>query len=266
MMTTLALTTIEFSSGNGSALAEFFGFVARSLGFGSTATAPKVPGVDHLAADAETRIGQQLLHVADADEFDDRLDEILRDGVLYHLNALMWRDVDLAALQSIHFADFESRLQAQLQPLRQSERDRLTPLLLIWARALLGALQHVLAHNDLAVVSQAVQQLRPDMLFSPEIPPEIAACIADQMRVMACLLAVVAAVRSQKPLSAWLSAVLADRLSSALRGHLRLLSTLDGADVPAAVLPESERLDLAEIEARHRLARQRVAALVQDLP
>lgn len=265
-MTTLALPTLEFSPGNGTALAEFFGFVARSLGFGSTATAPKLPGVDHLAADAETRIGQQLLHVADADEFDDRLDEILRDGALYHLNALMWRDVDLAALKSIHFADFESRLQAQLQPLRQSERDRLTPLLLIWTRALLGALQHVLAHTDFAAMSQEVQQLRPEMLFSPEIPPEIASCIADQMRVMACLLAVVAAVRRKRALSSWLSAVLADRLSSALRGHLRLLSTIEGTNVPEAILPTAERLDLAEIEARHRLARQRVAVLVRDLP
>ena len=40
-----------------------------------------------------------------------------------------------------------------------------------------------------------------------------------------------------------------------VRAHLRLLTALPGTDVPVAVLPAHERLDMDAIAERHRRAR-----------
>jgi hypothetical protein len=86
-------------------------------------------------------------------------------------------------------------------------------------------------------------------LTDPKVPPLVAAGALSAQRWLAYACAVVYAAARGERLTAWLAHTVARNWLAALHLHLRLLASLPGISVPEDLVPKSERLDLAKLQA-----------------
>lgn len=228
----------------------------RSLVANATATKEERELL-HLIESAASRLGDVLLAASDLDDLDDRLEALLGQPEVFRWNALITQ-VGLAALQretppadELAAAAAPALGAAQARALNAAE-----PLLDAYFRTL-----HALASQvgpDVALhAAEMLGAAGPEILRSPEVPPEAASAIRGALRAALCILAVARAIEraGEVAIPTWLAQGLVERLVAGVRSHLRLLASLPGVNVADSVLPIDERLDLARIEERHRLAR-----------
>jgi hypothetical protein len=209
----------------------------------------------HLIEYAASRHGDVLLSAADLDELDDRLDDLLGDSEVLRWNTLVM-PLALSTLRAerpdpaAFAASAESALgHAQVVTLEASGS-----LLEAWMETQRAALASIA--DEVAIeAAVALDAVGPSVLTSPDVPPEVAEAFGGALRAGLCTLAIARAIEQRVNVEPWLAHALVARFIAGVRAHLRLLAALPGAQVPEAVLPLTERLDLKAIAERHRRAR-----------
>lgn len=266
-MTGASAVDIGLMAGDGSLLAPLRAlFVRRPLRAVDVAKPAVHDPHNNLLMDAEHRIGGALLAASDADDLDDRLDAVLRDGAIFHLNALASRDFDPAQLRAVSTRDVEVKIGKFLWSLSIGDRIAVAPGLAVWVTALITALDGFVGLHGIAALCRQADQLTPDLLSSPELPPELAQALADQLRLVALLLALGQARRQKLKLYGWQGPALAARIRTATLSHLSVLASVPGVVIPTELLPVGQRLDLDAVIRRHARVQEQVRAMVERLP
>ena len=75
-------------------------------------------------------------------------------------------------------------------------------------------------------------------------------------------LALIEAGLAGRALEPWLARALIERFIASVRQHLRFVAALVPDEVPETIVPVSERVDLREMERRHRATREVAARLI----
>src|SRR5439155_5721821 len=85
-------------------------------------------------------------------------------------------------------------------------------------------------------------------LRNPSVHSEVALSLLGGLKSTVCVLAICSALISQRKLEPWLARAILERWVDGQRRLLRLLASIPGTNVPRSVVPESQRLDLHELE------------------
>lgn len=201
----------------------------------------------HLIEFAASRFGDPLLHATSVDDLDDRLDALTDSLEALHctelfaphmslVQASLPMSATLLAAAAGHHPEEEGQVikdtQRILEAWLDSQRQAAS---LMWSR-------------DATRVSEAPSA-------GTDLPIEIEKLIFHGLRANFCGLAIEQVFSAGRLIPVWLAVALADRLVVSARQHLRLLASLPGVSVDEAIVPESERLDFAAIEARHQRAK-----------
>lgn len=205
----------------------------------------------HLIEFAASRFGDPLLQASNLDDLDDRLDALVASPEALHCTALLAQHVPL----------FRGSEPASAERFAEAVGENLgTGQGLVLSQA-----QHVLdawldAQQQVASLIASHDPVGGECVFafslaSPEIPAEVAELVFHSLRAGFCSMAILQASIGGTSIDRWLAHALIERLLTSAKEHLRLLASLPGVVVDEAVVPKSERLDLAAIGHRHGLAR-----------
>lgn len=202
----------------------------------------------HLIEFASSRFDGPLLHATSVDDLDDRLDALTDSPEALHCTELLAPHMPLvqaslpmsAALLAA--AAGRSPEEAPGQVIKDPQR-----ILEAWLDAQRQATQ-LMWSRDAPRVSEAP-------FAGTDLPIEIEKLIFHGLRANFCGLAIEQVFSAGRQIPVWLAGALADRLVVSARQHLRLLDSLPGVAVDEAIVPDTERLDFAAIEARHQRAK-----------
>jgi hypothetical protein len=207
--------------------------------------------VFHLIEFAASRFGDPLLQASSYDDLDDRLDALVASPEALHCTALLAQHVPLfrgsEPASAERFADAVGEKLGPGQGLVLSQSQR---VLDAWLDAQQQMASLIASHEPVDA-----ERVFAFSLTSPDIPAEVAELVFHSLRAGFCSMAVLQASIVGAPIERWLAHALIERLVTSAKEHLRLLASLPGIVVDEAVVPKSQRLDLAAIGDRHGLAR-----------
>lgn len=205
----------------------------------------------HLIEFAASRFGDPLLQASNLDDLDDRLDALVASPEALHCTALLAQHVPLfrgsEPASAERFAEAVGEKLGAGQGLVVSQSQH---VLDAWLDAQQQVASLIASHAPVDA-----ERVFAFSLASPEIPAEVAEIVFHSLRAGFCSMAILQASIVGASLDRWLAHALIERLVTSARAHLRLLASLPGVVVDEAVVPKSERLDLAAIGHRHGLAR-----------
>ncbi len=199
-------------------------------------------------ADVAARIGEAIDGAADQDDLAFRLDELLSSGEAdrHHAKVQQAKAAFAWVIEGVDIDAIESSLgPAVAAELRTSEK-----------------LQHELArvvgalHAPLRVplIASYVSESAP-LAYLATLPPELARLRLAYDRGYVAALALVGA----ENLPRWMPAELARISRIGLQSLLRFCASLPGTDVSEEIVPPSDRLDLAVLEARVKRYNEKIA-------
>ena len=206
----------------------------------------------HLIEYVTSAIGRPVLAASDADDLDDRLDSLVgSDALLASIQYLLAQHLTLfetaepPSTTRVAAAVGDALGAAQARLLTEAQ-----PMLDAW----LSAQRQGIARYATEMSTWAERRRDLD-LASPDVPAELAECMFHALRATVCIIAIAHAVIGEQRVEPWLARALTERFLESARQHLRMLASLPGVIVDDAIVPHTERLDLAAIEVRHRRAR-----------
>lgn len=205
---------------------------------------------------AASHHGDVLLAADDVDDLDDRLDDLLRRPDVFHWHVLAARLArPLLRREPVRADRFAETAGPAIGAGQVRALEAAAPLIDAYFRVQRELLARFAA-EDADDAWNELEAVGPQILTSPDVPPEVAASLAGGLRAGLSMLGIARAVQQGTVVEPWLARELVERLVSGIRAHLRLLAAMPGAEVPESVLPVTERLDLAAIGERHRRARR----------
>jgi hypothetical protein len=207
------------------------------------------------------RLGRPLLAAATLDELDERLDELVESADLARLLALsLVPAAALAHQRAGSVADLAEALDDVIGAGQRRELEHHATMVDAWQHARMVVLSRVSDDDeDMAAVSDGVASFS---ISDPDLPVEIMEAAVVLRRAELIQLALIEAGLEGRALEPWLARALVERFIASVRKHLRFVAALVPDEIPESIVPRSERVDLQEMERRHRAAREVAARLM----
>jgi len=206
----------------------------------------------HLIEYVTSAIGRPVLAASDVDDLDDRLDSLIGSEsllastqYLFAQHLTLFETAEPPSTTRVAAAAGDSLGAAQARLLTEAQ-----PMLDTW----LSAQPQEIARYATEMSTWAGRRRDLD-LASPDLPAELAVGLFHALRATVCIIAIARTVIGEQRVEPWLARALTERFLESAKQHLRMLASLSGIVVDEAIVPPSERLDLAAIEVRHRRAR-----------
>jgi hypothetical protein len=241
------------------------GYLVLVVGKLKRVTLPPAQGeLLHLAEYGVAHFGAQLLAADSVDDLEDRLDTLLEDPTLLHLNGLMLEGVTAdfvaGAAAEVELARLaEDAFGLGLRPLLE-EGDRLTAAMLSALADYLGQL----SDQQRREVSLLFARTTPSSLWTdPEIPAPIAHGIVNGLLASLCTFAIARALSEGIRVEPWLARALLECWVGGLRAYIRLMASVPGVRVREELVPCDQRFDLVMLEAQAVRARQTSDSLLE---
>lgn len=193
-------------------------------------------------------VGPDVLAAADVSELDATLDSLVRlQSLSSALRDLAKRVADTLTLSTLEAASSVSPELVHVLGVGPAKKlEQVFPLV----NVMLSALFQVLAANP-SVLSG--EQFAPsELLYDTDLPLRIRQCLLAAMRATVVNLAIGAALEKAQPLPPWKALALVDRLVEGEYERVRFLALLPWVQVPEAVLPAKDRLDITALDGANR--------------
>lgn len=225
---------------------------------------------------ATERFGRHLLTAQDRDDLRDRVDAVIEDPEFHAtLFGLVRRSLDKPGgledplaqePQLSELSEVEEPLRkvcgpASARAIHQGTRYMAEVLRVLHLYTRQPGVQEALRSEP---GLQAAQSLAWEIVYNPDIPPQLARGVLAGQRMGALELAMLAALVRGEPLAPWLGLAVAERWLEEAREYLRLLVALTpGAVVSEELLPAEERLDVEALSLSMQQASRAFRELVE---
>ncbi|MBI4704679.1 MAG: hypothetical protein HY744_26550 [Deltaproteobacteria bacterium] len=183
----------------------------------------------HIIDYAAEQIGGHLLGAQCVDDLEERLDALLEEPALLHVNALLLEAVrpELldAAPESLQLADLAEEVFGAGQRSLLNEGERLS----LATMGAIGPLLGAMTAEQRRDMSRSLAQFSPLALWTdPGTPATVAGALVGALRSTVCMLAVVQALSNNRKLEPWHARAILDRWVEGMRRHLSLLASMPG--------------------------------------
>ncbi len=230
------------------ALSYIISLVARSVRQAMMSSQDRV--VLELVMAATERYGQPLLESDDLDDLDIRLDELVENPSLHHLEQRLSVAVtpeDLSDIVGKGVDDFSSDLHDLFGPAYHIEARDCAELFLARAKVTQqlsnnGDLQPKLVDGPHPPLGDVIRKVFTDIT----VPASLRDGLVGAFRSELCLLAILHS-RLERSGQPWLTRALVERFRDGMGEHLTVLASLPGVDVDESLVPMSKRIDFVAL-------------------